>query len=105
MITVYIDRSKNYQDFLVTGHANAAEYGKDIVCAAISTISCMLANMAASVKREVTVQQREGFSHICINGQETTRLRAILDTIQTGYEAVAAEYPEYVQVIYQEEGS
>ena len=103
MIKVYIDRARGYQDFLVTGHANYADHGHDIVCAAISTISCMLANMAASVKREVTVQQREGFSHICINGQETTRLKGILDTIQTGYEAVAAEYPEYVQIIYQEE--
>jgi len=38
MIRLFIKEEGKYKGIMITGHAEYAEHGKDIVCAAVSTI-------------------------------------------------------------------
>ncbi len=47
MIKVKVKKDGNYVRFVsITGHANYDEYGKDIVCAAVSSIAITSVNLA-----------------------------------------------------------
>ncbi len=102
MITVYIDRQQDYQQIVVAGHAGYAEHGKDIVCAGASAITCALMNMAVEANDGALVKQNDGFAFVYLKGPETERVTAILDTVQTGYEAIEAQYPDYLHILHRE---
>lgn len=56
----------NYEDnfitgFKITGHANYDDYGKDIVCASVSSIAITSCNMALSINPDsIEIIQKEG---------------------------------------------
>lgn len=86
----------------VRGHAGYAEMGKDIVCAACSTLICtLLGQMQRLEDREEAV--------LCENIQEAGHCRMALelcspeakasyDTIMTGFQMLADSYPDYVSI-------
>lgn len=91
-ITVQPDR------ITVSGHAEYAEPGKDIVCAAISTLTqVLIASVeeltAAKIKHAVT----SGYTDIVIE-ESTERAQVLLDSFFIGCQMVAEQYPEYVRV-------
>lgn len=50
MIKVKINYDGNFvKDFKISGHANYDEYGKDIVCASVSSVVITSINMALSL--------------------------------------------------------
>lgn len=104
MTRIYFERNDEYTQIVVTGHSGYAQSGSDIVCAGISILTDTLGNIAGTTESDcVLVQPLDGFTHIFIKGPETERTRGILDTIQTGYEMIASQYPEYVQIEYERE--
>lgn len=68
------------------GHADSAEHGKDIVCAAVSTLMQTL-----ELRGEVTIKE-PGNMKVC------TKDKQALDLIVEGLKMVAEEYPHYVEV-------
>ena len=103
MIKVHIDRNYYGIQIIVSGHANYAEKGHDIICAGVSVLSDTLCNMANGIESEcVVIQPMEGFTHVFIKGPESERTAGILDTIITGYQMIAEAYPDYVQIEYKE---
>lgn len=101
MIKAYFLRDEDAQQVVVSGHAGYADPGNDIICAACSILNDTLANMSEDA---YMVQMNKGFAHIYFTGRETARRKAILDTIQTGYQLLADSYPEYVCIYEYEEG-
>lgn len=87
------------QDIItVSGHAKYAEHGKDIVCAAISTLTqVLIASVeeltAAKIKTAVT----SGYTVIDIK-ESTERAQVLIDSFFIGCQMVAEQYPEYVRV-------
>ena len=82
----------------VSGHAEYAEHGKDIVCAAISTLTqVLIASVeeltAAKIKTAVT----SGYTDIVIE-ESTERAQVLIDSFFIGCQMVAEQYPEYVRV-------
>ena len=93
-----IDINVQKDRITVSGHAEYAEPGKDIVCAAISTLTqVLIASVeeltAAKIKTAVT----SGYTDIVIE-ESTERAQVLIDSFFIGCQMVADQYPEYVRV-------
>lgn len=94
MIVVNVQKDR----ITVSGHAEYAEPGKDIVCAAISTLTqVLIASVeeltAADIKHAVT----SGYTDIVIE-ESTERAQVLIDSFLLGCQMVAEQYPDYVRV-------
>lgn len=94
---------RNFNRLTVTGHANSAEYGHDLVCASASmlayTLAANVANMADSGKvRQPIIKNSEGNTEISCNPRHNLKntLTLIFDSICVGFELLAHDYPEYI---------
>jgi uncharacterized protein YsxB (DUF464 family) len=63
MIKIAINKDK----ILITGHANFEEYGKDIVCASVSSIVTTTVNAITSLEDTISFKEDVGYVEIIIN--------------------------------------
>ena len=102
MITVRITYSQNKVDALeIKGHANSAEYGKDLVCAGVSAISVGGLNALASLKdKKIELKMSDG--HILIrNSSGNDEAQIILNTIIIQLQTVKEIQKDYIKIIEQ----
>ncbi len=81
MISVVVtEHNKQITSMTISGHANSAEYGKDLICAAVSAISFGLCNALDEFCKDAKVSVEDNLIRIeCDNPNEK------FDTIlQTG---------------------
>ena len=82
----------------VKGHANYAEPGQDIVCAAISTLSqVFVASVEELTAAKIKTAQTGGYMEIVIE-ESTERAQVLLDSFLLGCRMIADEYPDNVRV-------
>ena len=104
MISVIYDR----QDFTLTvrGHANTAEYGHDLVCAAASVLlhtysaaADLLYNRGyvKRINRDISSGNSSIGAEVLPDYDEVVRLA--LDAVVSGYEFLAARYPDAVEFL------
>ncbi len=97
MIDVYIQVDKEHVTrFAITGHANYAAFGKDIVCAAISALTNTLEETLNVLNISV-----EEIKYIDSSPQYMfTKPNEITDLLMKSYcigvNMISEEYPEYV---------
>ncbi|NLL17906.1 MAG: ribosomal-processing cysteine protease Prp [Clostridia bacterium] len=105
MVTVelFLAEDDYIQAFQVEGHAGAAPYGEDIVCAAISILSQTAVvglNHFLSLAPEVMIQ--EGLLRCTLpeklNAEEKERAQVILNTMSLGLEALEPNYGKYFKI-------
>lgn len=73
----------------VTGHANTAPYGSDIVCAAVSVLTQTLIEGLKHIAY-MTLYERVAPGNVCIEWQETTDTgKALIDTWYLGMISIA----------------
>ena len=90
-ITVQPDR------ITVSGHAEYAEPGKDIVCAAISTLSqVFVASVEELTAAQIKTAQTGGYMEIVIE-ESTERAQVLLDSFLLGCRMIADQYPDNVR--------
>lgn len=83
----------------VSGHAEYAEHGRDIVCGAISTLSqVFVASVEELAAAQIKTAQTGGYMEIVIE-ESTERAQVLLDSFLLGCRMIAQNYPEYVQVL------
>lgn len=94
---------RNYNRLTVTGHANSAEYGHDLVCASASmlayTLAANVANMADNGQvRQPIIENSDGNTEISCNPRHNLKntVTLIFDSICVGFELLAHDYPEYI---------
>lgn len=92
-ITVQQDR------ITVSGHAEYAEHGRDIVCAAISTLT---QNLIASIENltedKIIYSVNPGMVDICYRDlSEASQL--LVSSFLIGVDQVAEAYPDYINII------
>lgn len=90
---------ENTHTLTVTGHANYAEYGKDIVCAGISSIVQALIGWLEEnyyKANNITVNPKEGEVIISCEGGED--LAAVFHMASIGLEQIADSYPDHMQI-------
>jgi uncharacterized protein YsxB (DUF464 family) len=83
----------------VIGHANYAEYGKDIVCAGVSTLVQALVSWIEenSWKVEcISIDPKDGEVIISCEGGE--EIAAVFNMTTLGLEQIANSYPDHVQI-------
>lgn len=87
MIRVLITLNK----IQVTGHANTAPYGSDIVCAAVSVLTQTLIEGLKNIAC-MGIYERVAPGNVCIEWQELTDTgKALIDTWYLGMVKVADE--------------
>lgn len=89
----------------VIGHANAAEKGKDIVCAAVSTIVLTFTNWISKKAEErknvwsYKSDIQEGLADVyCSAETDKEMLFNAFEMAVDGLECIAKQYPEYVTI-------
>jgi uncharacterized protein YsxB (DUF464 family) len=102
------DRDKRECSLLVEGHAGQAEVGKDIVCASASILAYTIAQVIKSMEHHGDLVESPTLE--LVDGDATIVCRANDDyifsemmqdffVIWTGYQLLAHNYPQYVQLI------
>ena len=99
MIKVKIGHASNNQvNFLeVTGHANSAPYGKDLICAAVSAVITGGFNNLKHHK-EYELKLDEGYALFKSNIQLDAHDEVVIETIICGLNTIQESNPKFVEV-------
>lgn len=101
-VTVWRDAAGRVHGFRSEGHAQYADYGEDIVCAAVSVLTqSAVLGLTQHVKVDVAVEQSPGWLQ-CVLGDgllaDDVGAAAVLETMVLGLNAIAQQYPQQVRV-------
>ena len=107
MIKVIVrHKNKQIKEIKVSGHAKSAEYGRDLVCAGVSSAVVGIAN--ALVKNNFltdnmgTIDLKEGNLQIKVfNGNNNVQV--VLETFVTILETIEDTYSKYIKITKMEE--
>lgn len=88
----------------VNGHAKSDEYGKDLVCAAVSALTLTLAvNVGNLTAKDYvtanTVKLDPGDAEISCSPRTRYRdsVKQVFMSVCAGFEVLANQYPDYIQ--------
>ncbi len=105
MIKANIEHYQNYiSGFTITGHADAGEYGQDIVCSAVSVLSISTVNglqEVAGIDIEVESDDKNG-GYLSVkvpvikDSKQSIQADAILRTFENGLKDITARYSKYI---------
>lgn len=100
-ITVNYD-GPNIVGCTISGHANAAKKGEDLVCAGVSAIAVGTLNALVSECEDTIVESMdEGFVDIQVHDVQSNQ-QMILKTMMIQLETIQAAHPNYVKILKQE---
>ena len=95
MIKIQIRRKGRFVTVDVTGHADAAEHGRDVICAGVSTLVLTLCETLRSIDAYgFACTLNAGCAHIEFS--ESRRTRMAVKTVLCGFEMLAGSYPQYI---------
>ena len=89
--------------FTLSGHSMAAEYGSDIVCAAVSSAVYMAANTITEilgVQADITV--RDGYFHLTVALHDAAKCAAITQGLRLHLSELARQYPDHITMNMEE---
>ncbi|KRM72826.1 ribosomal-processing cysteine protease Prp [Lacticaseibacillus brantae] len=108
MIKSVIERDEqgNIDRFTLTGHADSGDYGKDIVCAAVSAVSIGAVNgIEALAGFEPTVDADEvngGHLQMTVDqeltGEQMHIVQIILENMVLSLQSIQAQYGDYLSL-------
>lgn len=102
MIRVEIVRNRagSIESFCVTGHANTAPHGADIVCAGVSALTdSAVLGLERYLGRKLTLQAGSGLLAVNLAAPPDERTDAILETMLLGIKEIARLYPRIVRIV------
>lgn len=89
--------------FKITGHANFASEGSDIVCSAVSSAAYMAANTITEIKKiKANIKVSEGFMSLKITNKDAEAAADILQGFKLHIVQLEKQYENYVKVKYSE---
>lgn len=101
MVSIRIDRNEIGQFVAchISGHAGYDDHGYDIVCAAVSVLSCTaILGLQDIAKQEGSYSNASGRCDMVLQGTITQSGQDILETMVLGLRQVALQYPEFVKI-------
>ena len=99
MIKIVIKRDVSSQKIIsieVKGHANSAEYGKDLICAAVSTV--MTGGMNALKDKEYDFKLEEGHIYVKALDIPSDYDSVVLKTMEVQLMTIEESNHKYVQI-------
>ncbi|MEI3529801.1 MAG: ribosomal-processing cysteine protease Prp [Bacilli bacterium] len=99
MIKVSINKSdKVVNNIIINGHANFDEYGKDIVCASVSSIVITSINAILRIdEKAINYQEKEGLVIIDIN-KHTKVVDLLIENMIDLLEQLQKEYRKNIKI-------
>lgn len=103
MISIAMRQNERSAQFIIGGHAEYADKGKDIVCAGVSVLVNALANIARELGEKKVIPlwmvwpDADPF-HIYVETGGNEAVNAVMDTFVTEFCQIAGQYPDHVQV-------
>lgn len=99
-VTFYRDGRNRPSSLLARGHADVAEHGQDIVCAAVSAIlQAARLGLERVAAVPLTVSQESG--ELRLSWPEECRsleaVRSIVETAELSVQQIASQYPSHVR--------
>ena len=103
--------NNNLESVSINGHANSAEYGSDIVCAAVSVLSQSVVN--GMIK---SLDGREDFFSLDDDGKikinipkdvdeiQKIKLQALADVLEINFDDLSKTYSKYIKLEVKEVG-
>lgn len=112
MIKIKIQKNKqseNISYFKISGHANAGDYGQDIVCAAVSAVSQMTLNGLIEILnlKKIKYEINDGLI-ICnladsnLTREEYEKVNILINSMFVYLKAIEENYPKNVKMIIEE---
>ena len=98
MIKVKIEKKDYIEKIEIKGHANFNEYGKDIVCASVSSILITTVNAIISFnEKAISYEEKEGYTKIdvLINDQVT---QTLLQNMINLFEELENQYQKNIKI-------
>ncbi|MCK8611808.1 ribosomal-processing cysteine protease Prp [Apilactobacillus kunkeei] len=103
---IHDKQSDRITSFSLSGHADSGEYGKDIVCAAVSVLSISTVNgltEVANLEPKVVNDDIEGgFMEVTVpeanSSEDEIAAQAILSTFQNGMRDISQSYADYIKL-------
>lgn len=105
MITAqFLKHQSNIVDFIISGHAEYAAYGEDIVCAGVTSVVQLTANAITEVLLQKTTQVivDENKIEIKLPSDATACAYSFMEALLLHLNIMASEYPGTIQVINSE---
>ena len=100
MIKIKVDYNSNYiKKVRVTGHANYDDYGKDILCASVSSIVITSINLILKMDYKcISVIQKEGLIDLTVLKEEKD-VNRILENMLDMLKELSKDYEKNVKII------
>ncbi|VBB07876.1 Hypothetical protein LUCI_3141 [Lucifera butyrica] len=101
MITIEIFRNENQgiTEFRANGHANAAEHGKDIICAGVAALTqTAVMGLERYLGRDMELEVASGNLAMRLINSPDHLSNAILETMLLGLKEIANIDPKRVQI-------
>jgi uncharacterized protein YsxB (DUF464 family) len=103
-ITIFRDGDGRFAGFAARGHADFAEYGQDIVCAAVSAIlQAARLGLEHYAAGEIEAEQEPGFMRLVVNEgrRDDEGIAAIGTTADLAITQVARRFSDHVSIVHQ----
>lgn len=107
---IYKDGNGNIRRYTIKGHADYDQYGKDIICAAISVLSqtalLALVKVCGLKEEEIDyrIDEKSGFLDVIlpknIKPSILEKTQIVLNSLIVGINSVIESYPEYIKLEY-----
>lgn len=98
MIKVSIERKKDYHKISITGHSMYDDYGKDIVCSAVSSIVTTSINGILSIDDNSICYEETEDGIVITNIKSDHITQTLIDNMVRLLEELQASYPKNIQV-------
>ena len=93
----FIKRGEDLTAFILSGHTMAAEYGSDIVCAAVSSAVLMAANTVTEIlKVDADIEMEDGFFSLCLPPEAVVPCRAVMEGLHLHLQELSRQYPDHI---------
>lgn len=99
MIKVNIKNNK----IIVTGHANFADYGKDIVCASVSSIIITSINACLRIDDESVSYKEEDSKLTIVVNKASDNIKKIIENMIYMLEELAETYNKNIKIVKEED--
>ena len=96
MIKISINKDKDLiKEIIIKGHANYDEYGKDIVCAAVSSIATTTINDILTLdNKAINYISKDG--NMIITNNDSELANKLLQVMVNSFEELADDYPKNI---------
>lgn len=103
-VTLYHDTNNRLTGYEMSGHADSAPYGQDLVCAAASTLAIVTENSLDVQGVHYEAEMNEGYFKLDLapiddadDADEALVAQAVLKTLEVGVNSLAQTYPKFIK--------